>query len=288
MKIIFFGDIVGSAGRQAIKEAMPFLNKKYNPDIYIANCENASGGIGITPKTAEELFSMGINLLSSGNHVWKHNDINTYLNNTNKLIRPLNYPNVYNLPGFGYCKYTYKDNNIILINLQGRVFMDPIDCPFLSIDNLLEKIDKEKYININSNNSNNNNNNKDTKDLKESKDNAINKNIIIVDFHAEATSEKIAMAYYLDGRVSAVLGTHTHVQTADEKILPNKTAYISDIGMCGSASSVIGVDKNIIIERLISLRPVKFHFSKEDPYVNAVFLDIDKDAKANKIERILY
>jgi len=255
MKIVFFGDIVASSGRSAVKEAIPYLNKQYNVDIYIANCENAAGGIGVTSKIADELFSMGINLLSSGNHVWKHSDINTYLNNTNKLIRPLNYPDVYNLPGFGYTIYNYKGMDLVLVNLLGRVFMEPLLCPFLTIDNLLNDLGKDK--------------------------------IIIVDFHAEATSEKIAMAYYLDGRVTAVLGTHTHVQTADNKIMPKGTAYITDVGMCGSLNSVIGVDADIIIERLITLRPVKFKFSNDKPSINAVYLELDfEQKKVLNFERI--
>jgi len=255
MNLVFFGDIVANAGREIIKEALPSFKKKYEVDIFIANCENASGGVGITPKSAEELFSAGINLLSSGNHIWKHNEINTYLNNTNRIIRPLNYPDTYDLPGFGYTVYKYKKTELILVNLLGRVFMDPVECPFLSIDKLLKELEEDK--------------------------------IIIVDFHAEATSEKIAMGYYLDGRVTAVLGTHTHVQTADNKILDKGTAYITDVGMCGSSASVIGVESNIIIERLISLRPVKFKFTKEKPSINAVFLEIDDNSKKIlKFERI--
>lgn len=256
MKIVFLGDIVANSGRKAVKDFLPIIKKEYSPDIIIANCENASGGLGITPKNADELFSMGINLLSSGNHIWKHPEINTYLNNNNRIIRPLNYPDKFHIPGFGFTEYKCKGFEVVLVNLLGRIFMDPVDCPFTAIDNLLEKIDPNK--------------------------------IIIVDFHAEASSEKIAMGWYLDGRVSAVLGTHTHVQTADNRILPNGTAYISDLGMCGPMNSVIGVEHSIIIERLISARPVKFKFSLENPGVNGVFIELDKDNKVIKFERIKY
>lgn len=256
MKIVFLGDVVGNGGRKAVKDFLPPLKRDFSPDIIIANCENASGGVGITPKNADELFDMGINLLSSGNHVWKHSEINTYLNNNNRIIRPLNYPDKYHLPGFGFTKYKFKGVEIYLVSILGRIFMDPIDCPFTAIDNLLENIDKDK--------------------------------IIIVDFHAEATSEKVAMGWFLDGRVSAVLGTHTHVQTADDRILPGGTAYITDVGMCGPMDSVIGVESDIIIERIISQRPVKFKFSNSNIGINGVIIEFDENNKVISFKRIRY
>lgn len=232
LTIFFIGDIFGQPGREIVKY---FLESKKNQfDLAIANCENTSSGKGITPKNLEELTASGIDVLTSGNHIWSKKEIIPYLDGRYPILRPLNYPD--EAPGFG--SLTIKTNNGIdvgVINLQGRVFMNAIDCPFKVSDREIKKM-REKT------------------------------NIIIVDFHAEATSEKIALGYFLDGRVSAVLGTHTHVQTNDAKILPNGTAFITDVGMCGPFESIIGVDIDTIISTYTIGVPRRFDVAKSSKY----------------------
>lgn len=258
--ILFFGDVVAKAGRRALHKNLPSLKVKYNPDLVIANGENAAGGIGLTPEVAEELFIMGIDVLTSGNHIWKHKEIFPYLDSkSDKVIRPLNYPTreEFATPGLGYTLVKKQNAEILIVNIMGRTFIEVLDCPFKAIDYVLKKYPLQKG------------------------------RAIIVDFHAETTSEKEAMGWYLNGKVSAMVGTHTHVQTADDRILPDGTAYITDVGMCGSMDSIIGVDRDVIIQKFITQRPIAFKFSENNLGVNAVYLEVDESTgKAQKIERI--
>jgi len=255
MNILFIGDIVGKPGRRAVKALLPNLINKLKLDIVIANCENAAGGFGITEKTAAELFSAGIHLMTSGNHIWDKKEALQLFPKEDRILRPLNYPP--GVPGRGSIVINASNSvNVGIINLSGRVFMGLMDCPFRTVEREIEQI-KEKT------------------------------EIIIVDFHAEATSEKLAMAYFLDGRVTALLGTHTHVQTADEQIMPGGTAYITDVGMTGPQISVIGVDRQIVIEKFITQLPRKFETAKGGWMLSAVLIEVDeKTGKAISIKRL--
>jgi len=255
LKVLFLGDVFGKPGREILKKELLTVIKENEVDIVIANGENAAGGIGITPEICKTLFNMGIDVVTSGNHIYKKKEIYDYIVQQPRLLKPANYPP--GTPGRGYCVMSDKGNNkIAVINICGRVFVENLDCPFRCIDRILENIKEETPV-------------------------------IVVDFHAEVTSEKVAMGWYLDGRVSAVVGTHTHVQTADERILPGGTAYITDVGMVGSRDSVIGVKKENIIERFLKVMPQKFTVAEDDYMINAVVIDIDERiGKANDIRRI--
>ena len=255
MKILFIGDIVGSPGRMAVRELLPPLIAKKKIDFVIANCENAAAGFGVTRKNVEELYSYHIDVLTSGNHIWNKREVLEFIGDYEKLLRPANYPAA--TPGSGSVLIpTAAGEYIGVLNLAGRIFMQPIDCPFETAKNKIAELRKKT-------------------------------NIIIVDMHAEATSEKRALGWYLDGKVSAVLGTHTHVQTADEEILPQGTAYISDAGMTGPFDSVIGINKETVIERFLTQMPNKFDLAKDDIRMQGVILNIDEaSGKANSIERI--
>jgi metallophosphoesterase (TIGR00282 family) len=255
MKILFIGDIVGSPGREAVNKLLPELKKEYALDFVIANAENASGGSGITQKVSDELFASGVNVLTSGDHIWKKKDIFELINQEERILRPLNYPG--GAPGRGSAVFkSGSGKKIGVINVNGRVFMEALDCPFKATDSAVKKL------------------------LEETK-------IIIVDIHAEATSEKIALGWYLDGKVSAILGTHTHIQTADERILPQGTAYITDAGMTGPYESVIGRKIEDVLERFITSIPVRFEVASADIRLCGVVVDIDeKTGKANSITRV--
>ncbi|MDD4201858.1 MAG: TIGR00282 family metallophosphoesterase [Candidatus Omnitrophica bacterium] len=255
MKILMIGDIVGKPGRDAIKHMLSGLIEKSNIDFVVANGENAAGGSGLTPVICDELFSYGIDVLTSGDHIWKKRDIYDYMDMSSSVLRPLNYPD--NNPGKGYTvKQTKKGVSVGVINIIGRVFMNPADNPFEKILEVIKELSGSVKV-------------------------------IVVDFHAEATSEKIAMGYFLDGKVSAIIGTHTHVQTADETILEQQTAYITDIGMTGPFSGVIGRNKNAILERFITQMPTRFEMAENDVRINGVLIDVDeKTGKARTIERI--
>ncbi len=254
MKILFIGDIVGKPGRRIIREMLPQIISDCGIDCVVANCENAAAGFGVTRDIVEELFQSRIDVLTSGNHIWDKKDIRDFIEDFNTLIRPANYPS--GAPGRGSVVVsTRKGNYVGVINLSGRIFMQPLDCPFRTAEREIEKI--------------------------------INKaSIIIVDFHAEATSEKKTMGWFLDGRVSAVIGTHTHVQTADEGISPRGTAYISDVGMTGPFDSVIGIEKGEILERFLTQLPNKFDVARGDVRLQGVVLDIDEiSGRSLSIER---
>lgn len=255
MKILFIGDIVGSPGRMAVRELLPALMAKKKIDFVIANCENVAAGFGVTKSVVDELFRYHIDVLTSGNHIWNKKEVLDFIGDYKNLLRPANYPSV--SPGSGVIVVTAKNGEHIgIMNLAGRVFMHPSDCPFTTAKQKIAEL-KEK-----------------TK-------------VIVVDIHAEATSEKRALGWYLDGEVSAVLGTHTHVQTADEEILPQGTAYISDAGMTGPFDSVIGVKKETVIERFLTQMPNKFDLARDDIRMQGVIIDIDTESgKAKTIERV--
>ncbi|MDP3731505.1 MAG: TIGR00282 family metallophosphoesterase [Candidatus Omnitrophota bacterium] len=255
MRILFIGDIVGSPGREAIKGLLPELQKEHQLDFVIANAENAAGGSGITPKVAQELFEAGVNVLTSGDHIWKKREIFELIDKEERILRPLNFPA--GVPGRGACSFRAKNGSRIgVVNVQGRVFMEALECPFKTTRQAIEELSKGTKI-------------------------------IIVDIHAEATSEKVALGWYLDGKVSAVLGTHTHIQTADEKILPGGSAYITDVGMTGPLDSVIGRRIEDVLERFITGVPVRFEVAQENIQLQGAVLDIDDSTgKAKSIVRI--
>lgn len=240
--VLFLGDIIGRPGRRAIEKFLPRLVKKYNPAMIIANGENAAGGCGITEEIAKELF-LHIDVLTSGNHIWDKKEALLYLEREPRLIRPANYPA--GAPGrFSYVFQNKKGIKAAVLNLQGRVFMEPIDCPFRRADEEVLRLASETAV-------------------------------IIVDFHAEATSEKQALGWYLDGRVSAVIGTHTHVPTADARILPGRTAFVTDAGMAGGFNSVIGIEKEHALDRFLSSRPQRFEPSRDGLFLSGVYFEVD-------------
>lgn len=255
MNILFIGDIVGLPGREAVKKLLPVLKKEFRLDFVIANAENAAGGSGITPRVAAELFDSGISVLTSGDHIWKKREILEIINDESRLLRPINFPQ--GAPGRGSGVFKTNDGQkIAVVNVQGRVFMEALDCPFKTVRQEIESLSKETKI-------------------------------IIVDIHAEATSEKVALGWYLDGLVSAVFGTHTHIQTADEKILPQGSAFISDVGMAGPFDSVIGRKVEDVLERFLTAVPIRFEVASENIQLHGVVVDIDVNTgKAKSIIRI--
>ncbi len=255
LKVLFIGDIVGRPGRTAVKALLPRFIDRNRIDFVIANGENASGGFGITADTAKELLSSGIDVITSGNHIWDKKDIIPFISKEDRLLRPLNFPP--GVPGFGSVVASLPDGRTIgVINLQGRVFMTATDCPFRAAEAEAGRMRQRTAS-------------------------------IIVDFHAEATSEKVALGYYLDGKVSAVIGTHTHVQTADEKVLPGGTAYITDAGMTGPAESVIGVRKEQIVEKFLTQMPTRFEIPSGPVLLSALVMDInEKDGRCSSVLRV--
>jgi metallophosphoesterase (TIGR00282 family) len=252
VKLLFLGDIVGNSGRKAVKIFLPELIKKYSPHFIIANGENAAGGYGLTEKVAEELFSYGIDVLTSGNHIWKK-EFFPYLQKTERVLRPANYGE--NAPGKGWTIYTKENIKLGVINLEGRIFMRPLENPFTVGKYLVQEIKKETPF-------------------------------IIVDFHAEATSEKLGLGYFLDGLVSAVIGTHTHVQTSDERIMPKGTGYITDVGMCGAVESIIGMKINQALEMYLTMVPRKLEVEKSEKVkVEGIYLEFNKEGYTTYIER---
>ncbi len=255
MNILFIGDIVGKPGREVIKNLLPGLKKELKVDFAVANAENSAGGSGITEKICSELLDYGIDALTSGDHIWKRKDVFQIINSELRLLRPVNFPSGSPGRGSGVFK-TKKGSRVGLINVLGRVFMEPLECPFKTTRDEIKSLSKETKI-------------------------------IIVDIHAEATSEKVALGWYLDGLVTAVLGTHTHIQTADERILPKATAYITDIGMTGPFDSVIGRRIEDVLQRFLTLIPTRFEVASENLQLQGVLLDVnEKTGKANAIKRI--
>ncbi|MEW5801595.1 MAG: TIGR00282 family metallophosphoesterase [bacterium] len=254
MKILFIGDIVGTGGREVIRQLLPEIFQEYQIDFCIANAENAAGGLGITPQIAQQLLQEKIDVLTSGNHIWDKKEILNFISTERRLLRPANYPDA---PGhYAQVYISSQGEKVGVLNLSGRIYMAPLDCPFRAAAAKVPELQKEC-------------------------------NTIIVDFHAEATSEKQAMGWYLDGEVSAVIGTHTHVQTADNTILPKGTAYMTDAGMTGPFDSVIGIEKDIAIQKFLTHMPHKFQVAKKDLRLNGVVIDIDSNTgTARRIQRL--
>jgi metallophosphoesterase (TIGR00282 family) len=254
MRILFIGDIVGSPGREVLTKHLAEIVARERADLVIINGENSAAGFGITPKIADELFALGADVITGGNHSWDKKEIQEYIPNEPRLLRPANFPKS---PGRGLYVGTSRGGvRFAVLNLQGRVFMAPLDCPFRTADAELAKIPP---------------------DVK----------IIFVDMHAEATSEKQAMGWYLDGRVSVVVGTHTHVATADERVLPNGTAFITDVGMTGPHESVIGMDRGAMVKRFLDSMPTKFEVAIGDVRINGIIADIDDaTGRARSIARV--
>lgn len=256
MRVLILGDVVGRPGRRAVRELVqPYVDKE-GIDLVIANAENAAGGMGVDVKSAEELLSAGAHVLTSGNHIWKKKEIYSYLNSEPRLLRPANYPE--GAPGVGWYKWRNdRDLSALIINVQGRVFMpNHVDDPFRCVDRILREHGQHTPV-------------------------------VIVDMHAEATSEKNAMGWYLDGRASAVFGTHTHIQTADERILPGGTAFITDVGMCGPFDSIIGIERELVIEGFLSQLPRKFEVAEANVVLQGVVVSVDeKSGRASDIRRL--
>ncbi len=255
MKILFLGDVVGKPGLRAVRMLLPRLIDREQLALVIANCENAAGGTGVDPKSAQQLFEAGVDVLTSGNHVWRHREIREYIEHEPHLLRPANFPP--GVPGRGWVICETADGTLVaVLNLIGRVFMDSVDCPFRAAEALVADLRARATT-------------------------------IVVDMHGEATSEKVAMGWFLAGKVSAVLGSHTHVQTADERVLPGGTAYVTDVGMCGPTESVIGVDKELVLRRFLTHMPVKFEVASGPVIVQGAFVDIDAaTGQARSVRRL--
>lgn len=255
MKVLFIGDIVGEPGRKALSLSLNNIVDRYKVDLVVANVENAAGGFGITPQVAEELFAQGIHVMTSGNHIWDKKEVKDYIVKEKRLLRPANYPE--GVIGYGSGIFeTFFGDKIGIVNLSGRVFMGTFDCPFRVAKREIEKLKKDTET-------------------------------ILIDFHAEATSEKLALVWHLDGQVAGIIGTHTHVQTADEQILPQGTAYITDAGMTGPILSVIGIKKEQAIERFLTQTPIRFEIAKGPVQFNGVIIEIDgKKGVATAIQRL--
>jgi 2',3'-cyclic-nucleotide 2'-phosphodiesterase len=255
-RVLFFADVFGKPGRRAVGAALPALLAKYDPDFLFANAENLAGGRGVNQKTLKEMLDLGFHGFTTGNHVWDNREIFSILEADRRVLRPANWPDPADspCPGAGHAIFQNRGKSILLVNLIGRVFMEDCDCPFAAADWILD-----------------------------GKPDGVP---VLVDMHADATSEKYAMGWHLAGRVAAVVGSHSHVQTADERILPGGTAYITDVGMSGAFDSVIGMRPEPVIKRFKTKRPQGFHIATENPGVGAVVIDIGEDGKAISIERI--
>ena len=255
MKILFLGDISGKIGRNAVQKVLPTWITEYNPDIVIANGENAAGGLGLTKQTANEIFESGVDVITLGNHTFSKKEVVNLLEDDNRVIRPLNYPQ--KNAGYGYGIFnTLCGEKIAVINLLGRVFLDLVDNPFEKINDIIGKIKEQT-------------------------------DFIFIDFHAEATSEKAAMAWMLDGIATAVIGTHTHVQTADERILPLGTAFLTDVGMCGAYDSILGVKPEIIVDRMLNFGQQRFEIVENGiSIVNGALILTESNGKAKEILRL--
>ena len=255
MRIAFLGDVVGKPGRRGVVACLPGLIATEAIDFVVANCENAAGGVGVDPGSARELLAAGVDVLTSGNHIWAKREIVDYITDSDVLLRPANFAP--STPGWGYAVKTSRTGTpVAVVNLIGRVFMNNYDCPFRVADAVLQSV-------------------------------APKARVVLVDMHAEATSEKVAMGWYLDGRVSAVIGSHTHVQTADERVLPAGTAYLTDAGMCGPRDSVIGVKRDAVIQRFLTQMPTRFEVATGPVLVQGAILDVDvATGKAQGISRL--
>ncbi len=252
MRVLFIGDVVGGPGRRGLATAMPVLKERHRPDLVIVNGENSAGGVGITERTADELFAAGADVITTGNHVYRHRDAYEFLDRAERVIRPANYPHAN--PGRGHTVVAAAGVRVGVINLSGAVGLQVARLPFHEADALVERIEAD---------------------------------CLLVDFHAEVTSEKVAMGWYLDGRVAAVFGTHTHVPTADARVLPRGTAFISDAGMTGSRESVLGVKREQALEALITQMPVRFETAEEDVWVMGAAVEVNARGLADSIEQVM-
>jgi hypothetical protein len=254
VKLLFIGDVVGGLGRRTLSALLPALRDEHQPDFVVANGENAAGGVGITEKTARELLETGVDAITLGNHAYRHREVYGFLDREERIVRPANYPK--GSPGRGHTVVVQDGQRLGVINLSGQVFLDAVRSPFSEADSLLAEL----------------------RDRTDS---------MLIDMHAEATSEKVAMGWHVDGRATACLGTHTHVPTADARVLPGGTAYVTDVGMTGPRGGVIGVKRELALERFQTLTQVRFETSAEDPWLNAVLVDADGDGRATAIQQLL-
>jgi len=255
MRILFIGDIVGGVGRRGLARLLPGLREELGPDLIVANGENAAGGVGITERTAEEIFAIGVDLITTGNHVYRHRDAYEYIDRCERLVRPANYPK--GNPGRGSAIVAVGDTQVGVLNLSGALQLTVARSPFPAADAELDELRRRGA------------------------------EVVLVDFHAEVTSEKIAMGWHLDGRVAAVVGTHTHVPTADARVLPGGTAFIADVGMTGARRSILGVEVEDALGRFQTQMPTRFRTAEEDVWINAVAIDVDADGHATAIEQVL-
>jgi metallophosphoesterase (TIGR00282 family) len=254
VRLLFIGDVVGSAGRQVVEALLPGIRERERIDFVVANGENSAGGVGITPKTAQSLFGAGVDAITLGNHAYRHRDVYELLDTDERIVRPGNYPRA--APGRGHTVVQNEAGRLGIVNLSGMVFMEAARSPFPDADAALAELRGKA-------------------------------DFVLVDFHAEATSEKVAMGWHLDGRVTACVGTHTHVPTADARVLPGGTAYISDVGMTGARDGVIGVRREQALERFLTQVPARFDPSDEDPWLNAVLIEAGDDGRATSIRQLL-
>jgi metallophosphoesterase (TIGR00282 family) len=253
-RILFCGDLVGPAGRRALLRVLPELRERHDPTFVVVNGENVAGGFGITPKLAEDLFAAGVDVITLGNHAYRHREIYPYLDEEARILRPANY--LRGQPGHGHTIVARDGVRLAVINLSGNVFMSAGRSAFAEADTLLSELRGKA-------------------------------DHIVVDMHAEATSEKVAMGWHLDGRVTAVLGTHTHVPTADARVLPGGTAYVTDVGMTGARGGVLGVKRELAVEALLTQMPVRFAPADDDPWLNAVLISASAPLRADSIEQLL-
>jgi metallophosphoesterase (TIGR00282 family) len=253
-RIMFVGDVVGSPGRRALLDLLPQLRERYDPQFLVVNGENAAGGIGITPKVARGFFSAGVDVITLGNHTYRHREVYDYLEEEDRILRPANF--LRGQPGHGWCVVSRGDVRLGVISISGNLFMKSWRPALMEADNALAALEGQV-------------------------------DHVLVDIHAEATSEKVALGWYLDGRVTAVVGTHTHVPPADARVLPGGTAYVSDVGMTGARGGVIGVKRELAIESLLTQMPVRFETADQDPWVNAVLIRASEPMRASSIEQVL-
>jgi len=254
LNILFVGDVVGGIGRRTLTGLLPALRERHEPDFVIVNAENAAGGIGITPRTADELFAAGVDVITLGNHTYRHREVYRYLDEHERILRPANF--LPSQPGHGWCVVSQNGARLGVLSLSGNLFMDAAAPAFAAAESALHKLEGEV-------------------------------DQLVVDMHAEATSEKIGLGWHLDGRVTAVLGTHTHVPTADARVLPRGTAYITDVGMTGPRGGVIGVKREQAVAAMLTRMPTKFETSEEDPWLNAVVVRTSEPMRASAIEQVL-
>jgi 2',3'-cyclic-nucleotide 2'-phosphodiesterase len=254
VKLLFVGDVVGGIGRRTLAELLPGLRERHRPDFVVVNGENAAGGLGITRKTAREMFNAGVDAITLGNHAYRHREVYGYLDEEPRIVRPSNFPK--GSPGRGHTVVEANGMRLGVVNLSGLVFLEAVRSPFAEVDAVLA-------------------------DLRDKAD------AVLVDMHAEATSEKVAMGWHVDGRALACVGTHTHIPTADGRVLPGGTAYITDVGMTGPRGGVIGVKREQALERFLTLTQVRFETSSEDPWLNAVLVEGDADGRAVALEQLL-